>query len=148
MSDIIGQPLTIPVVRMRRNRARKGVINKRAKGFTLIEIVLVLAVGLGLIIGGVVFYRQASENSEYNDAVRRINALSAEVRSQYRNVADWAFLETDASDPLPESPFALRSGLSDEVFRSMVLIPGDTSIWRYRIKLSSLNRKRQGDPVG
>jgi prepilin-type N-terminal cleavage/methylation domain-containing protein len=57
---------------------------KRQSGFTLIEIVLVLAVGLGLIVGGVVFFQQAQVGSEVTDKTRSAVAISSEVRAQYR----------------------------------------------------------------
>ncbi|MFG6083446.1 prepilin-type N-terminal cleavage/methylation domain-containing protein [Paracoccus litorisediminis] len=62
--------------------------NFRKRGFTLIEIVLVLAVGLGLIVGGIIFYKQASAASEVNDKTRAIVSAVSEVRAQTRTQAD------------------------------------------------------------
>lgn len=52
----------------------------RRRGVTLIEAVLYVAVALALIVGGLVFFQQASLASRVNAAVRSLSALTAEIR--------------------------------------------------------------------
>jgi type II secretory pathway pseudopilin PulG len=54
---------------------------RRRRGVTLIEAVLYVAVALALIVGGLVFYKQASLQSRTNSVVRAYSALIAEARA-------------------------------------------------------------------
>lgn len=139
MSDGAGQPLTTPVIRMRGARARKGVLKRRTKGFTLIEITLVIAIGLGLIVGGLLYFQKLSRDNEMRDALTRIGMIRAEVAAQYAGTArrNWLILNTDAASPLETSAFAGRSGLPASAFRGMRLRAGDI-IELYRIELTDL----------
>lgn len=58
------------------------------RGVTLIEAVLYIAVALGLIVGGLVFYQQASRAAEWQDVRRGIEAVNSEVRALYQ-VTKW-----------------------------------------------------------
>jgi hypothetical protein len=53
---------------------------RRRRGVTLIEAVLYIAVALALIVGGLVFYQQASVQSRTAAVVRLYSALMAEAR--------------------------------------------------------------------
>lgn len=53
------------------------------RGVTLIEAVLFIAVALGLIIGGLVFYRQAAMAAQTQEFIRLTNAIVAEARVVY-----------------------------------------------------------------
>ena len=53
---------------------------RRWRGVTLIEAVLYIAVSLALIVGGLVFYEQASFQSRTAGVVRLYSALAAEAR--------------------------------------------------------------------
>ncbi len=52
----------------------------RRRGVTLIEAVLYIAVALALIVGGLVFYQQASFASNMSTMTRTLSSLVAEVR--------------------------------------------------------------------
>lgn len=67
----------------------KTLNNLRKRGFTLMETVLVIAVGLGLLIGGIVFYQQANASSTVTDKTRAAVGVSSEVLSQYRTQASF-----------------------------------------------------------
>ena len=54
---------------------------RRRRGVTLIEAVLYIAIALALIVGGLVFYQQASLQSRTNSVVRAYSALIAEARA-------------------------------------------------------------------
>ncbi|MCA3441438.1 MAG: hypothetical protein INF50_14100, partial [Rhodobacter sp.] len=67
---------------------------------TLIEAVLYIAVALALIVGGLVFFQQASLASRVNEQVRVLSALVAEARSHYSSQpGEFAELTIFAGDP-------------------------------------------------
>lgn len=81
--------------------------NKKARrGVTLIEAVLFISIALGLIVGGLVFFQQASLAARTNDAVRSISSIASEVRAAYRTQDSFAGLEPPvliASGAVPSS---------------------------------------------
>ena len=62
------------------------------RGVTLIEAVLFISIALGLIVGGLVFFQQASLAQRTNDAVRSISSLASETRAAYRTQQSFAGL--------------------------------------------------------
>jgi hypothetical protein len=63
-----------------------GLVRKaRRRGVTLIEAVLFISIALGLIVGGLVFFQQASLAQRTADAVRNISALASETRALYQS---------------------------------------------------------------
>ena len=64
--------------------ARLGSTRKR--GVTLIEAVLYISIALALIVGGLVFFQQASLAQRTNSAVRNISAIASETRGLYQQV--------------------------------------------------------------
>jgi type II secretory pathway pseudopilin PulG len=61
--------------------ARLGSTRKR--GVTLIEAVLYISIALALIVGGLVFFQQASLAQRTNSAVRNISAIASESRGLF-----------------------------------------------------------------
>ena len=59
------------------------------RGVTLIEAVLFISIALGLIVGGLVFFQQASLAARTNDAVRSISSIASETRAAYRTQDDF-----------------------------------------------------------
>jgi hypothetical protein len=59
---------------------------RRRRGVTLIEAVLYISVALALIVGGLVFYRQASFASDFNSLNRLLTAVMAESRAIVRDI--------------------------------------------------------------
>lgn len=55
----------------------------RLRGIGLIESVLFVVISLGLVVGGTVFFQQASEAARVNDAVQSIVSIQSGVRSLY-----------------------------------------------------------------
>jgi hypothetical protein len=55
----------------------------RRRGVTLIEAVLFIAVALGVIIGGLVFYQQASTALMARNTIQQLTAYGSEIRSLY-----------------------------------------------------------------
>lgn len=64
----------------------------RKRGVTLIEAVLFISIALGLIVGGIVFFQQASTAQRTNDAVRNISGIASEVRALYSSQQTFAGL--------------------------------------------------------
>ena len=60
------------------------------RGVTLIEAVLFISIALGLIVGGLVFFQQASLAARTNDAVRSLSGIASETRAAYRTQATFA----------------------------------------------------------
>ncbi len=54
---------------------------RRRRGVTLIEAVLYIAIALALIVGGLVFYQQASTASRMNSLVTLLTSVMAETRA-------------------------------------------------------------------
>lgn len=77
------------------------------------ETVLVVAVGIGLLTGGIVLYDHARKNADYNDRTRTYVAISAEVRALYRGARNFNGL-TDVS-------FKARSTLPEHMFHDMAV---------------------------
>lgn len=63
--------------------ARPGFPRQRA--VTLIEAVLFISVALGLIVGGIVFFQQASLNARISAQVRVLSSIVAESRALMNN---------------------------------------------------------------
>jgi hypothetical protein len=61
-----------------------GALGRLARrGVTLIEAVLFIAVALGLIVGGLVFYQQASLAARVNEQTRLFSSMYAEVNALF-----------------------------------------------------------------
>jgi hypothetical protein len=56
----------------------------RHRAVTLIEAVLFIAIALGLIVGGLVFFRQASTARQTQETVRMAQAIVSEVRALFK----------------------------------------------------------------
>jgi type II secretory pathway pseudopilin PulG len=59
---------------------------RRNRAVTLIEAVLYIAIALALIVGGLVFFQQASTAAKTNTMVRQFSAILAEARVQIKGV--------------------------------------------------------------
>jgi hypothetical protein len=70
------------------------------RGVTLIEAVLFIAVALGLIVGGLVFYQQASRSATHQAVVRELQVVQGEVRGLYQ-VSKWDRLVTSQENMVP-----------------------------------------------
>jgi hypothetical protein len=72
------------------------------RAVTLIEAVLFIAIALGLIIGGLVFFQQASTAHRTQEYVRLITAIEAEAKASYRvNKSSIGLGELIASGSIP-----------------------------------------------
>jgi len=78
--------------------ARPGFPRQRA--VTLIEAVLFISVALGLIVGGIVFFQQASTSSRVSTQVRVLSSLVTEMRLLFKTTG-WTPSRT--GDPIGET---------------------------------------------
>jgi hypothetical protein len=66
------------------------------RAVTLIEAVLFISIALALIVGGLVFYRQATIARQTQETVRLVQAIVAESRVMWRQSGSFSY---DTSDP-------------------------------------------------
>jgi type II secretory pathway pseudopilin PulG len=88
--------------------ARLGSTRKR--GVTLIEAVLYISIALALIVGGLVFFQQASLAQRTNSAVRNISAIASETRGLYQQQNNFAGFTQAALINAGAVPTSLISG--------------------------------------
>lgn len=58
---------------------------KNEKGFSLLELLLVVAVGAVLILAGLAAYRLVTENNNVNDSIRLLNTLKQQIQRAYQS---------------------------------------------------------------
>jgi hypothetical protein len=88
--------------------ARLGSTRKR--GVTLIEAVLYISIALALIVGGLVFFQQASLAQRTNSAVRNISAMASESRGLFAQQNSFDGLSPAALINAGAVPTSLISG--------------------------------------
>lgn len=103
--------------------ARLGSARKR--GVTLIEAVLYISIALALIVGGLVFFQQASLAQRTNSAVRSISAIASEVRGLYQQSSNFAGLTEGTLISAGAVPSSLINGaaLQNEWGGAVVVAP-------------------------
>ncbi len=65
-----------------------------AKGFSLLELLLVVAVGAVLILAGLGAYRLVSENNNANQAIRQLTTLKQQVQQTFQGQASYGTTAT------------------------------------------------------
>jgi hypothetical protein len=101
------------------------VTHLRQRAVTLIEAVLFIAIALGLIVGGLVFFEQASIARQTTEFSRLVNAVATESMILIRREYD---MNRDARDDL--APYLVTAGAvppsyagEDSTGRTRVLSP-------------------------
>lgn len=92
------------------------------RGVTLIEAVLFIAVSLGLIVGGLVFYQQASLAARTQETIRLFSAIVQETRALYQGDAYEAEVNADETT---WSPTALADADITQVLITAQAVPTD-----------------------
>lgn len=59
-------------------------MNKKEQGFSLLELLLVVAVGAVLLLAGLSAYRLVTQNNAQNEAVRLLNILKQQAQKAYQ----------------------------------------------------------------
>lgn len=67
-------------------------LKKTEKGFSLLELLLVVAVGAILILAGLAIYRNITQNTDVNEASRMINVLKQETQRLFQGEPDYSAL--------------------------------------------------------
>lgn len=114
-----------------RNKAKRETDRKR--GMSLIELVLVIAAGIGLLIAVFLYYNQASASAEVQERVQQVTSIAAEIRSQYKTQASFAALAT----PAGVTSLQNASGLPASAWNG-VTITGTTN--NFRISIADIGR--------
>lgn len=65
---------------------------KTQKGFSLLELLLVVAVGAILILAGLAIYRNISQNTQINEATRLVNVIKQETQRIFQGEPDYTGL--------------------------------------------------------
>jgi hypothetical protein len=130
--------------------------DRRLRGVTLIEAVLYIAIALALIVGGLLFYQQASVASRTNYIARVYAALLAETRVVAGEVASLNAMNFeeylhargsvpeglwDATKPSGERLRFPSSGMSGQIH--VTLLPSGmslVSLWQERVPISMCGR--------
>lgn len=94
-----------PIMREKPERIWRG----RKRGFTLLETVLVVAVGLSLLVGGIMFYSTAEREMKLRDLRSRTVLVAEEARTLFKTRPgfgrrDWTE-DVMAISSLPEDYF-------------------------------------------
>jgi hypothetical protein len=106
-------------------------LDKRARrGVTLIEAVLFISIALGLIVGGLVFFQQASLAARTNDAVRSLSSIASETRAAYRTQDSFAGLNATVlinSGAVPSSQIS-GGGIVNEWNQAVTIGPSAAAL--------------------
>lgn len=98
---------------------RRMKIRLRKRGFTLMESVLVIATGLGLLIGGAVFFENARFNAKVLEVSTTLLTLSREIQDRYRSPqALWAMDYDEVTTTIHQA-----SALPPERLRDVSMYP-------------------------
>lgn len=62
----------------------RAIARNARRGVTLIESVLYISIALGLIVGGLVVYQQASRAAQWQDVRRGLEVVNSELRALYQ----------------------------------------------------------------
>ena len=63
--------------------------NKSQKGFSLLELLLVVAVGAILLLAGLAVYRNVTDNSKVNEAMRLLNVTKQETQKLFQGEGNY-----------------------------------------------------------
>jgi prepilin-type N-terminal cleavage/methylation domain-containing protein len=72
----------------------------KAQGFSLLELLLVVAVGAVLILAGLGAYRLVSDNNNANAATRQVQSLKTAVQGMYQGQSSYGAAKAKLTDVL------------------------------------------------
>ena len=122
-----------------------GLAAMRERGATLIEVALFTVIALGIVIGGIVFFEQASTSAKTTESVRSRASLQYQIRSIFQSQTSFGTADLTAllitSKAIPASMLADTNSDGDfdaivNEFGGTVTVTGATS--QFKIALSKL----------
>jgi hypothetical protein len=101
----------------------------RKRGVTLIEAILYIVIALAVMIGGIIFFQQASLSARINDSIRTVVSLQSETRGLYQSSSNFGTAEITpaliAAGAVPAKLVVDASTLNNE-FGGAVTVTGAT----------------------
>ncbi len=85
---------------------KSGLLRRRNRAVTLIEAVLYISIALALIVGGLVFFQQASTAARTSTMVRQLSATLAETRILVKDMT----LPVGPTEGLNITPLVISAG--------------------------------------
>ena len=85
-----------PLTNASKNLSGEDRLEFAERGATLIEAVLFTVIALGLVIGGIVFFEQASMSARTNDSVRMMASLQSQVRALFQSQSTFGTSEVSS----------------------------------------------------
>lgn len=119
----------------------KNNFNKRQRGFTLVEVAMVLAIAALLIAGVMLFFNNASQARQTNDALQEVAAVQQTVRSLYSGQPDYTGLDTAivaSSKQLPAKWANTTSSTVSNPFGSSVTIAATSSANQFMLTFNGI----------
>ncbi len=80
------------------------------KGFSLLELLLVVAVGAILILAGLAIYRNISQNAEVNESLRLLNVLKQETQRIFQGENTYTGLDNTVLTSTQSVPAQYTTG--------------------------------------
>lgn len=99
---------------------RKNRVATRSRGFGLIEVILGIAITLGLIAGGLILFNQTQLGSRTMETSRTIISLTSAINSHYRNSPDFYGVSVEA---MTEAGYINRSDVVQSNGSSYMKLP-------------------------
>jgi prepilin-type N-terminal cleavage/methylation domain-containing protein len=112
----------------------------RRRGFSLVEIAMVLAIAALIIAGVMLFFGNASSNQKSNDTIAEVANIAQIVRSLYAGQSDYTGITTAVVAQSGQMPAKWVSGVTalNNPFGKSVVISTASGTSQFSIALSGL----------
>lgn len=67
----------------------KTILKSKSRGFSLLELLLVVAVGAILLLAGLAVYRNVTDNSKVNESIRLLNVTKQETQKLFQGEGNY-----------------------------------------------------------
>lgn len=108
----------------------RGMIAKRRKrGFSLLELAMVLALGVLIAVGVMMFYTQANTSRNTQNAIIQVGALQQAVRSLYGGQSTYTGLSNDiliSTKAVPQNMVSGTNGLRSAFSGAVTVVPANS----------------------
>ena len=109
------------------NKQLKNDQLKNERGFTLLELLLVVGVGALLLVGAITTYQLVSENNQAAEANRMLLTMKQETQALYQTRADYSGITLATLQTLNAVPENGRHPFNGPIAVSTADAPGGTS---------------------